>query len=190
MRRSILTEKVARRGHHVMREYAVNPLALFRVEDVMHPPAAVVPADMRVDALFRRLLLDDPLLSRAQAWPLVSERGALVGILTRGDLSRVADAAPDAEPSALEAGTSRLTVAHPEELLEEAMTAMLSTGVKQLPVVSRKQPDQLLGMIDATAIAAAWSELRDDEHVREAGRVVAQLRLFRRKMRHLRRRAA
>jgi chloride channel protein, CIC family len=37
MKRSILTEKVARRGHHLTREYAVNPLQLLRVRDVMEP---------------------------------------------------------------------------------------------------------------------------------------------------------
>jgi H+/Cl- antiporter ClcA len=38
LRRDILSEKVARRGHHVNREYVVNPLAQFRVGQVMHPP--------------------------------------------------------------------------------------------------------------------------------------------------------
>ncbi len=37
MKRSILTEKLARRGQHVMREYIVNPLHLLRVEAVMEP---------------------------------------------------------------------------------------------------------------------------------------------------------
>src|SRR3989475_1587941 len=40
MRRSILTEKLARRGRHVTREYGVNPLHVLRVEDVMDPPVA------------------------------------------------------------------------------------------------------------------------------------------------------
>jgi chloride channel protein, CIC family len=35
MRRSILTEKVARRGDHLAREYSVDPFALTRVADVM-----------------------------------------------------------------------------------------------------------------------------------------------------------
>src|SRR5262249_22750402 len=39
MKRSILTEKVARRGHHVVREYGVNPLHLLRVRDAMDTPA-------------------------------------------------------------------------------------------------------------------------------------------------------
>jgi CIC family chloride channel protein len=40
MRRSILTEKLARRGQHVTREYGVNPLHVLRVEEVMEPPLA------------------------------------------------------------------------------------------------------------------------------------------------------
>jgi CIC family chloride channel protein len=35
--RSILTEKLARRGMHVAREYAVHPLELIAVTAVMHP---------------------------------------------------------------------------------------------------------------------------------------------------------
>jgi len=37
MRRSILTEKVSRRGFHVSREYGVDPLELLLVRDVMQP---------------------------------------------------------------------------------------------------------------------------------------------------------
>ncbi|HXI60877.1 MAG TPA: chloride channel protein, partial [Polyangia bacterium] len=38
MRRSILTEKVSRRGFHVTREYAVDPLEVLFVRDVMRAP--------------------------------------------------------------------------------------------------------------------------------------------------------
>jgi H+/Cl- antiporter ClcA len=44
MKRSILTEKVARRGYHVTREYIANPLHLLRVQDVMEPPVLQVAA--------------------------------------------------------------------------------------------------------------------------------------------------
>src|SRR5436309_2444904 len=42
MKRSILTEKVARRGYHLTREYSANPLHLLRVQDVMEPPVLPV----------------------------------------------------------------------------------------------------------------------------------------------------
>ena len=35
MRRSILTEKLARRGHHITREYSIDPFEFARVRDVM-----------------------------------------------------------------------------------------------------------------------------------------------------------
>ena len=38
LRRSILTEKVARRGHHVMREYIVDPFETMRVSEIMAKP--------------------------------------------------------------------------------------------------------------------------------------------------------
>ena len=44
MRRSILTEKLARRGRHLTREYGINPLQVLRVEDVMEPPIPSRPA--------------------------------------------------------------------------------------------------------------------------------------------------
>ncbi|MBI3567355.1 MAG: chloride channel protein [Gemmatimonadetes bacterium] len=112
MRRSILTEKVARRGHHVLREYVVNPLAQFRVEDVMHA---------------------------------------------------VGEAAAPDEPA-----IPQPAVTYPDELLDEAMTRMILTGAKELPVVARADAT-VVGIIDAEAIARIWRELHDEEHVRAKG---------------------
>ena len=170
MRRSILTEKVARRGHHVQREYSVNPLSRFRVEDVMRVPVRTLPAEMRIDGIFRRLVHDDPALGRDHAWPLIGDGERLVGILTRGDMLRALEEDHDAEPTALEAGTCALTVAHPDELLDEAMNAMIMRSVKQLPVVHRDDPHRVIGIVDGNVIAAVWSELHDEDHRRESGR--------------------
>ena len=38
LRRSILTEKVSRRGYHVTREYAIDPLEVLFVREVMRDP--------------------------------------------------------------------------------------------------------------------------------------------------------
>jgi chloride channel protein, CIC family len=47
LRRSILTEKVARRGHHLSREYRVDPFTLTRVRDIMTTDVqTAVPTDM------------------------------------------------------------------------------------------------------------------------------------------------
>ena len=43
LRRSILTEKVARRGYHVSREYAIDPLEILFVREVMHGDVVALP---------------------------------------------------------------------------------------------------------------------------------------------------
>lgn len=65
----------------MLRELTVNPLARFRVADVMEKRVIGLPASMSIDVLFRRLM-NDRELGRARAWPLVEDDGALVGILT------------------------------------------------------------------------------------------------------------
>ena len=42
LKRSILTEKVARRGYHMSREYAVDPLEILFVREVMRTAIAGV----------------------------------------------------------------------------------------------------------------------------------------------------
>ncbi len=45
LRRSILTEKVARRGFHLSREYAVDPLEILFVREVMRSDIVALPAN-------------------------------------------------------------------------------------------------------------------------------------------------
>ena len=51
LRRSILTEKIARRGYHLSREYAVDPLEILFVREVMRTSVAALPADAPYDTL-------------------------------------------------------------------------------------------------------------------------------------------
>jgi H+/Cl- antiporter ClcA len=57
LRRSILTEKVARRGYHIVREYIVDPFEWMRVSDIMANPVDTLPNTMTLqggDRLFHR----------------------------------------------------------------------------------------------------------------------------------------
>jgi CBS domain-containing protein len=187
MKRSILTEKVARRGYHVMREYIVNPLARVRVEDVMAQAQNVptIPADMKVDILLQRLTAHDPALGPRQAWPLVDGAGALVGVVTRGDLLRALEAPGDGEQTVLDAGTRSPVVTYPDEILEEAVDKMVQLGVGRLPVVARDDPRKLVGYLGRTGIAAAWQQLLEEEELREAGWVSRRARRLRLKVKRV-----
>ncbi len=91
LRRSILTEKVARRGVHVSREYASDPLEALRVREVMRtpgtrPPAGAVTA--HPDETLRRAA-DRMAEHRLDALPVVGdEPGRVVGVVTPLDLFR------------------------------------------------------------------------------------------------------
>jgi len=166
MKRSILTEKVARRGYHVVREYAVSPLARFRVEDVMERDVPTIPADVRGVDIVRRLLFHDPVFGRRHSWPLVDNEGALVGIVTRGDLLQAVNDEGDDDRPMLEIGSRSPVVAYPDDQLEDALNLMLRASVGRLPVVDRAQPTRLLGMLSRGSIATAFRSVLEEE---EAG---------------------
>jgi H+/Cl- antiporter ClcA/CBS domain-containing protein len=169
MKRSILTEKLERRGHHVMREYIVNPLHLLRVQDVMEKDVPAVPAALLVDGLFDRLADEDPVMARRQEWPLVDDGNRLVGLLTRGDLVRAFGRDDSEGFSVFDIGSQHLVVAYPDELLEEATAKMIAHDIGRLPVVDRADPTKLLGLLGRAGVMAVWMHATRDEHARDSG---------------------
>lgn len=168
LRRSILTEKVARRGYHVAREYSVDPLAVMRVRDVMDVQPPTVPAALSVTELAARIARHDPQVSRRQGTLLLDEEQRLVGIITRGDMVRAMERQPVPETAA-DAGTRELVITYPDELLQDALTKMVQHDVGRLPVVSRADPRHLVGYLGRADIMAAHLRHLEDEQEREAG---------------------
>ncbi len=190
MKRSILTEKVARKGHHVMREYAVSPLQRQFVADVMLRSVPTVPSSMRVSDLVGLLTKMDPALSSVQAWPVIDAQGKLAGIVTRGDLLESLNLYPAGEKTVLEAGSDTAVVAFPDELLVEAVERMSRHDVGRLPVVAREDPSRLEGYLGRTGVIAAWTKGLDEETRREHGWLSRRVRVTLRKARARKRRAS
>ena len=182
MKRSILTEKVARRGYHVVREYSVSPLSRFLVADVMEHDVPTIPAEICGADIVRRLLLDDPVFGRRHSWPLVDESGSLVGILTRGDLLQ-ALSGDDDDRTLLEIGKQSPVVAYPDDQLEDALNLMLRSSVGRLPVVDRKEPTRIVGMLSRDSLATAYRSVLDEEDAVEPGTVTTQISVMRQRMR-------
>ncbi|HWZ86787.1 MAG TPA: CBS domain-containing protein, partial [Thermoanaerobaculia bacterium] len=168
-RRSILTEKIARRGHHVFREYSVDPFDIHRVGEVMDREVPTVPTAMSVAELARRVAGADPELARRQGTPILDGHGRLVGIVTRSDLMRSLARDPSGSAGVIDAGTRNPIVAYEDELIREAVTRMLSNGIGRLPVVARDDPARLVGYLGRSGVVAARQRLHEDESVRERG---------------------
>ena len=168
LRRSILTEKVARRGYHIMREYGVNPLAMVRVGEVMDKNAVTVPTNMRLIELSERIARRDPQVTRHEGILIVDEQQKLAGIITRGDILRVAQENGAADGITVSSAGSRdLVVTYPDEILSEAATKMLRNNIGRLPVVSRQDSRRIVGYLGRSNLMAGHLRRIEDEHVRE-----------------------
>jgi chloride channel protein, CIC family len=167
LKRSILTEKLARRGQHIAREYSVDVFELARVGEVMDQTPPIVPGKTPALALADRIARGDPAVSRRQATLLTDDAGRLIGIVTRGDLMRAQVEGRGLD--ALEAGSRDLVVAFPDETLQDAFTKMLRRGVGRLPVVSREDPARIVGYLGRADILAARARQHDEEEHRERG---------------------
>ena len=169
LRRSILTEKVARRGYHVAREYAVDPLEMINVGRVMTTQVVTIPATMTLGEARRRFFASQANGSTHQGYPVVDAAGRLVGMITRSDLANLS--LPDGEDE--EEGTlediigRKLVVAFPDEPLRVVTNRMIAAKVGRVPVVSPEHPDRLIGLVTRSDLLKARQRMLDEEERRE-----------------------
>jgi H+/Cl- antiporter ClcA/CBS domain-containing protein len=169
LRRSILTEKLARRGQHIAREYSVDVFELTRVGDVMDDSPPIVPAGMSVAQLSERISQGDPQISTRQGTIIVDEKGELAGIITRGDLMKALERDPSGRTTVLAAAQSNVAVAFPDETLRDATDRMLVREVGRLAVVERANPRKVVGYLGRADILAARQPHYEGEKLREKG---------------------
>jgi len=172
LRRSILTEKLARRGQHIAREYSVDILELTRVGDVMDKDAPTVPMNTTVAELSNRIAQGDPLIARRQATLILDAENKLAGIITRGDILRVLRESMTSTITVMDAGETELIIAHADESLHEAVARMLKHDIGRLPVVERADQRKVVGYLGRAAILAAQAKFYEEEEVRARGPIV------------------
>jgi chloride channel protein, CIC family len=176
LKRSILTEKIARRGHHLSREYVVDPMEALAVEDVMRTDVTALPAEATIAEL--RSSLNSNGNSRGQRlYPVVRENRELAGVMTRSDLNKLIAAndvsrPPDTRLAELVHGEP--VVAGPHEPLRWVVNRMAATGLTRFPVVRSNTDRTLVGMIGLHDLLKAREFTIEEEHKRER---VLKLRL-------------
>jgi chloride channel protein, CIC family len=166
LRRSILTEKVARRGFHLSREYAIDPLEILFVREVMRTSVAALAAGAPFDTLAHSLH-GEASRGRQRLYPVVGDGQRLHGVVTRRDLQKLVDAAPG-DAAAQLASIVRATpvVAYPDETLRMVVYRMAETGLTRFPVVDRSG-HRLIGLIALTDLLKARALTLEAEHRRE-----------------------
>ena len=173
MKRSILTEKVARRGHHVSREYSLDPLERLLARDVMSTEVITVPASMPVRQLVREYFLGTA-RHRHQGYPVVDRKGEPVGMVTKSDLLQewlgalLQDEAADTGPVITWDVASRPAIAiDADASCRTAAERMAQSNVGRLLVVAPDDPKRLLGVITRSDLLKARARSLEEESSRE-----------------------
>ncbi|HEX4506346.1 MAG TPA: chloride channel protein [Alphaproteobacteria bacterium] len=146
LKRSILTEKIARRGQHITREYSIDPFELMRVSEVMVTKVDTLPASMTIDKAVTFFMADE---HRHKSYPVVDGDQQLVGMVTRADVLRWRTERERTErPETLYDTVSdgELIVGYPDEILGRLADAMVATNLGRVPIVERATR-RILGLV-------------------------------------------
>jgi CIC family chloride channel protein len=171
LKRSILTEKVARRGFHVMREYAVDPLEATFVREVMDTDIyAIEPSRTLGD--FYANLAEGSAERRQRLYPVLDDNGRFVGIVPWSTVLAEKD---NPSLTVRKAMVPPRAIAYPDEVLRSVADRMAVHGIGVIPVVDRADPVCLVGFVTQFDLLAARQKLLEEE--RHAERVLTLRRV-------------
>ncbi|MBI1179183.1 MAG: CBS domain-containing protein [Alphaproteobacteria bacterium] len=132
MRRSILTEKIARRGRHILQEYTVDPLDLIQAEQLMTPNPATLSGTMLIAealAFFRQG-------AAHRSYPVVDGEGRLIGLVSRTDALRWQEGdRPHQVTLAESLSDASQPVAYPDSPSGLVADLIVETGIGRIPIV-------------------------------------------------------
>lgn len=169
-KRSILTERLSRRGLHMSREYGVDPLETMMVSQAMHTSVFALPANAtRKDAAdwFRKMGERG-----AEAWshwqrlfPLLDGDGRLVSLLTRTQMMIAAKQADLSQPLAKDGNASPKTLA-PTDTLRQVATVMADSKLTRYPVLDNDGKFVGIITIDDLLLARSKEKQRESHRIR------------------------
>jgi chloride channel protein, CIC family len=167
MRRSILTEKVSRRGYHLSREYAVDPLEVLFVREVMRTKVAALPASTPLNEL--SVAISSTHRRNQRLFPVVDDAACLVGLLTEEEVGKYSKDQDLNQHHLKVAEVIRPdpVVAYPDEPLTAVVNRMAESGLSAFPVVERGDPPKLLGLVSLRDLLKARVRRLEEEHRRE-----------------------
>ncbi len=161
MSRSILTEKISRRGRHIYREYGIDPLERHNVAEVMTREVVTLDGESTVAAALESHFGST---QRHRAFPVLAA-GRLVGMADRETLAaglgrgvgRVADLF----------GANVPTIALPDENCRIIAHRLAVHGLERLPVVTDPQSRQLIGIVTRSDLVKPSLATGEEEHREE-----------------------
>lgn len=175
MKRSILTEKVVRKGTHLTNEYSVDPLEVFLVSEIMPPTFSSFRSGTNlreaVDEIQQVELTegDIPDLERTQRlYPILDENDQLIGAITRNHLLVAALKNDNASMNPIDTVMIRdLVLVYPDMTLREVANTMAAREVSNVPVVQRDDNARILSVVTIEQVLQARLVDLNEERIPE-----------------------
>jgi H+/Cl- antiporter ClcA/predicted transcriptional regulator len=163
MRRSIMTEKIARRGLHVYREYSIDPQERSFVGDVMTADVITVDPSLTLQQVSQQYFGEG---QKHRAFPVVNRKNVLIGVIDRAMLEEGMRAR--AEDCTIAALFDNITpsVAFPIETCQVVARRMAKHHLERLPVVDSRSR-QVVGIVSRSDLVKPSHSAYEEEHVRE-----------------------
>ncbi|MGH8225896.1 MAG: chloride channel protein, partial [Gammaproteobacteria bacterium] len=154
LKRSVLTEKVVRKGTHVTREYSVDPLEVFLTGEIM--PRNFV--SFRSGTTLREAATEAAgawasggkrkLEQGQRLYPVLDAENLMIGLITRHQLLDAAfelSATPDTLLD--DVMIREMTLGYPDMTLRELANLMAEHEIANLPIVARDDPRKVLSVM-------------------------------------------
>jgi CIC family chloride channel protein len=171
MRRSILTERLARRGRHLTYEYTVDPFEVMRVRDIMAHPVHTLAASLSMSDTLAFFQAESG-VTRHRSYPVVDDAAHVIGMVSRSDVLRWSREGWRVDETLGEQlNAAELLVAYPEDRVGELADRMIAADVGRVPIIERGS-GALVGLV------ARRDLLRVRAHAGRLERERAQLMSF------------
>ncbi len=148
---SIYTLKLSRRGIRLERGRDIDVMQGVLVGEAMTTEVDSVSADLGLEEL--ELAFHE---THHHGFPVLDEKGQLVGIVTLQDLARAKERGPLTGLKVRDIATKSVLSVYPDEPMWLALKRLGTRDVGRLPVVDRRDPHRLLGMIRRNDIVRAY----------------------------------
>jgi H+/Cl- antiporter ClcA/CBS domain-containing protein len=168
MPRSILTEKIARRGRHIYREYGVDPLERHTVREVMARKLQTIDGGITVAHALASYFGSGQI---HRAFPVV-QNGSYVGMLDRATLLKHKGSGADKLVVDL-FGENMPVMALPDETCRNIATRLAVHRLERIPVVQNAESRELIGLVSRSDLVNPSLSLFDEEHKYETSETTA-----------------
>ncbi len=160
MRRSILTERLARRGRHVLQEYTIDALEAMQAAQLMTPAPETLPGTMSLQAASDFFHNG----ARHRSYPVVDEEGRLLGLVSRDDVLRWEVDGQDVDATRLAEAISdaSLPVAHPDTAGGAVADLIVESGIGRIPIID-PETRRVVGMLSRHDLLKVRSERQREE---------------------------